>query len=574
MTDSSATLQQLWNQLYPVSSNEQLTAFLVELEQIKQTHFAQAAETDTTWYKDAVVYSAYADLFNRDLNGVKAKLPELQALGISCLWLLPILESPMKDAGFDISNFEEIRADLLGLPATASTEEKDRVFADFIAEAHARGIRLIFDIAINHTSDEHPWFQEARQSKHSPKRAYYIWSDTPDRFPNARLLMKGMEDSNWEKDEVSGQYYLHRFFKIQPDLNYQHPDVLLDMTRMLIRWKIKGVDGIRADAVPFLWKEDGTTCESLPQVHLIVKFFRAALDYLQPGTLLLAEACQPPNDVVAYFGDGDECQGAYHFPVMPRIYRALAEERADAIEMVLDPAFTPAIPDSCQWFTFLRCHDELSLEMVTPEERTFIYQHYTRDPRWNYRKEEGIAARLATLFDNDLRKIRLAYSIMFTLPGTPIIYYGDEFAKGNDEAFYQEMTAHSGYADSRYFARGRLDWTQIERDMQQPGSLAYQVYHALQAMLRVRKAHKAFSRGTLEFAHFYNASQQRNPHVLAYHRAFDGESVLVIQNLSAQEQTVQRIPALMNARHDLLGQELLYVNENILRLPPFSMYWM
>lgn len=564
-------LKRLWHDLY-TDQDEKLAAFLQELQQTKHEHFPKERESDISWYKDAIVYSTYADLFNRDLDGLKGKLPYLQELGITCLWLLPILESPMKDAGFDISNFEEVRSSILGLPESASKEEKDRIFADFLREAHERGIRLIFDIAINHTSVEHPWFQEARLSKESPKRDYYIWSNTPQRFPKARLLMKGMEDSNWAWDEVAGQYYLHRFFKIQPDLNYHTPEVLVEMTKMLIGWKIKGVDGIRADAVPFLWKVDGTTCESLPQVHTIVKFFRVALDYLEPGTLILAEACQPPKEVVTYFGDGDECQGAYHFPVMPRIYRALAEEKADAIEMVMDPQVTPAIPEDSQWFMFLRCHDELSLEMVTPEEREFVFNHYTKDPRWNYRQGEGISARLADLFDQDLRKILLAYSIMFTLPGTPIIYYGDEFAKPNDEAFYEEMYQHSGYPDSRYFVRGRIDWEQVEGDLQNPETLSYQVYHALKTMINARKEHPAFSRGSLEFIHSPNENGQVNAHILAYRRVVGTEQCLIIHNLSDREQQVILAERIKKAK-DFLDQELVLQNDELI-IAAYSFYWL
>ncbi len=584
-------LQQLWHELYE-NQDEKLEVFLEELQEITHTHFSEKKVIDATWYKDAIVYSTYGDLFNRDLNGLKEKLSYLQKLGITCLWLLPILESPMKDAGFDISDFEEIRANLLGLPADASKAEKDTLFADFLTETHKRGIRLIFDIAINHTSIEHPWFQEARQSRGSPKRDYYIWSDTADKYPDARLLMKGILDSNWTKDEVSGQYYLHRFYDIQPDLNYHNPDVLLEMTRMLIGWKIRGIDGIRADAVPFLWKEEGSTCESLPQNHTIVKFFRAALDYLEPGTLLLAEACQPPKDVVAYFGDSDECQAAYHFPVMPRIYRALAEEEHSAIEMALDPDFTPEIPEDCQWFLFLRCHDELSLEMMPSEERTFIFDYYLKDPRWSYRQGEGISARLANLFERDLRKIQSAYSIMFTLPGTPIIYYGDEFAKLNDEAFYQEAIEQTGYVDSRNFVRGKIDWQQVERDLQDSDTLAYQVYHSLQNMIRVRKDHLAFSRGTLEFVHFQDAAQNVNRHILAYHRVYRGETRLVLQNLSSEEQHVcvtddikhhlfivdeihQQVyaPEEIKRERDLLLQKLV-IQGDTMTLEPYAFYWL
>jgi len=564
-------LQYLWRELYE-GQDEKLEAFLQELQQTRQKYFSRARQIDPIWYKDAVVYSTYADLFHRDLNGLQEKLPYLQELGITCLWLLPILESPMKDAGFDISHFDEIRSDLSGLPATASTEEKDRVFTRFVNEVHTYGIRLIFDIAINHTSIEHPWFQEARQSKDSPKREYYIWSDTPDRFSEARLLMKGMEESNWAWDEVAGQYYLHRFFSIQPDLNYRSPAVLVEMTNMLIRWKIKGVDGIRADAVPFLWKEEGTPCESLPQTHTIVKFFRAALDYLEPGTLILAEACQPPKTVVSYFGDGDECQGAYHFPVMPRIYRAMAEERAEAVEMVMSPDVTPAIPKESQWFMFLRCHDELSLEMVTPEERTFLFHYYTKDPRWSYRQGEGISARLANLFVQDGRKILLAYSIMFTLPGTPIIYYGDEFAKLNDEQFYQEMAAHSGYPDSRYFVRGRIDWDLVKQELQNPDSLAFRVYQALQHIILVRKAHPAFSRGRLEFVHFNDETGQVNPHILAYRREYEKDAALVLHNLSGETQAILW-QAQRTQEKDFLDQTLIQDDSHLI-LSPYSFYWL
>ena len=565
-------LSLLWHDLYSHQADEKLSAFLDELTSLKRQYFAIPRAVDTTWYKGAIVYSTYADFFDRNLKGLQAKLPYLQALGVTCLWLLPILQSPMKDAGFDISDFEEIRADVLGLPPDASKAEKDRAFAGFLEDAHKHGIRLIFDIAINHTSNEHPWFLEARQSKASPKRDYYLWSDTPEKFPKARLLMKDFHDSNWTWDEAAGQYYLHRFFEIQPDLNYHNPEVLVDMTTMLIRWKIRGVDGIRADAVPFLWKEEGTACESLPETHSIVKFFRTALDYLEPGTLLLAEACQPPKDVVAYFGEGDECQGAYHFPVMPRIYRALAEEKGQAVEMVMHPDFTPAIPESAQWFMFLRCHDELSLEMVTPEERAFIFEYYAKDPRWNYRQGEGIAARLANIFEQDQRKITLAYSIMFTLPGTPIIYYGDEFATLNNERYYQDALQRTGYADSRNFVRGPIDWAQVERELQNPETLAYQVYHALQKMIRVRKDHPAFSRGPLEFLHCDDAEGQFNPHILSYRRSDPSETRIVVQNLSSQEQW-EKLPVERKNSKDLLDHELHW-QDNLMMLPPYSFYWL
>ncbi len=568
-------IQHLWKQIYEgvcEFSTPTLERFMTDLADIKNTHFSKVQPPDTTWYKDAVIYSTYADLFNKDFSGLTQKLDHLKSLGVNCIWLLPVLESPMKDAGFDISNYEKIRSDLLGCAADASTDEKDLIFADFIKAAHDRHIRVIFDIALNHCSVDHAWFKEARKSIHSTKRDYFIWSDTTEKYKEARIIFKGMCTSNWEKDEISGEYYFHRFFEIQPDLNYRNPEVLVAMTKILINWKIKGIDGFRADAVPYLWKEEDTNCENLEKTHLIVKFLRAVFDYLEPGTLLLAEACQPPKDVVAYFGTEDECHAAYHFPVMPRIYRAMAEEKKDAIEWVMHPDFTPAIPPACQWFMFLRCHDELTLEMVTPEERAQVHQYYAKDPSWDFREGEGISARLASLLDSDIRRIRLAYSIMFTLLGTPIIYYGDEFAKTNDKAFYEEMYAETGYKDSRYLVRGRIDWIQAEEDLKNPNSLAYQVYTCIQKLVHVRKEHKVFGRGTLTMLDVHNIDKTINAHVLSYTRQIEEEQVTLLHNLSAKEQVIT-LTNESSAKYDLLDQPILY-RENALVLPPYGFYWL
>ncbi|NDL68826.1 alpha-amylase family glycosyl hydrolase [Anaerotalea alkaliphila] len=570
--EAKARMKRLWREIFGEGvGRELLEGFLEQLDRTKETHFSGEGQKDTDWYKDAVVYSTYGDLFNKDLLGLSDKLDHLQELGINCIWLLPVLESPMKDAGFDISDFSSIRSELLGLPEGASPEEKDRVFAGFIQAAHARGIRVIFDIAINHCSMEHPWFQEARRSKDSPKRDWFIWSDTTDRYKEARIIFKGMCKSNWEWDETAGQYYFHRFFEIQPDLNYRNPELLLAMVQVLVDWKVRGIDGFRADAVPYLWKEEGTNCENLPGTHLIVKFFRAALDFLEEGTLVLAEACQPPVDVVEYFGENDECHAAYHFPVMPRIYKALAEGRKDSIEMVMDPSFTPPIPGDCQWFMFLRCHDELTLEMVTPEEREFIYKAYVKDPLWDFRQGEGISARLAELFEGDIRRIRLAYSIMFTLLGTPIIYYGDEFGKGNDLAYYQEVYAQTGYPDTRYLVRGRIDWDQVEAQLGDPASLGHQIYHTLKRMVAVRGSQKAFARGDLRFLELGGADGAVNSHVLAYERAYGKEQAVVLQNLTGEEQTVEA-KALDGREKDLLGQEIRRQG-GLVVLPPYGFHW-
>ncbi len=482
----------------------------------------------------------------------------------------------MKDAGFDISDYENIRPELLGLDENASKEERDEVFGRFVEAAHQRGIRIIFDIAMNHTSNEHAWFIDARSSKDSIYRDYYIWNDTDDKYSEARIIFKGMCESNWEYDEAAGQYFYHRFFEIQPDLNYRNPKVLSEMTRTLVGWKIRGVDGFRADAVPYIWKEEGTICENLPKTHTVVKFFRAVMDYLQPGTLMLAEACQPPQEVVAYFGDGDECNGAYHFPVMPRIYKALAAGDKNSIEKVMDASFTPHIPDGCQWFMFLRCHDELTLEMVTPEEREFIYKHYVKDPLWDFRQGEGISARLADLFDYDERKILLANSIMMTLLGTPIIYYGDEFAKGNDRAYYDEIHAMTGYTDSRYLCRGPVDWEEVEKNIEDSSHVSYKVFNGVRSMTGVRSELKAFSRGTLEFIDLKDMDGKEINEILAYRRSYQGEEMFVIQNLTDQPVRFEATGTVSLAEDILhhMSDDALTFEEGEGMIEPYGYHWL
>ncbi len=538
-----------------------IKVFNEELINIKAKHFSNNKDKDKLWYKDVVIYSMYVDLFNKNMDGLIDKLDELTELGITCLWLLPILESPMKDAGFDISDYEKVRDDLLG------TSDFEKV----IEEAHKRGIKIIFDIAMNHCSMEHKWFQEARLSKSSKYRDFFIWSDNKDKYSDARIIFKGLCSSNWEFDELTKQYYYHRFFEIQPDLNYRNPEVLLSMTKILINWKIKGIDGFRADAVPFIWKEEGTICENLPKTHKVVQFMRAVLDYLEEGTLLLAEACQPPKEVVTYFGNEDECQAAYHFPVMPRIYRALAEESKEAIETSLSSEFTPNIPDSCQWFMFLRCHDELTLEMVTPKERKIIYDYYVKNQLWDFREGEGISARVSELFEFNVDRIKLAYSIMFTLLGTPIIYYGDEYGKGNDVKYFEEFSAMTGYKDSRYLVRGPIKWEQVDKDMNNKNSVAYKVNKMIKQMTAARKKHLAFARGSLEFVSLTSKNGQDNRHILSYIREYKADKILVIQNLSGVKQTVSS---------DLLGEITTEVltdkqreHQETITLNPYDIKW-
>jgi maltose alpha-D-glucosyltransferase/alpha-amylase len=568
----SRLLEQLWNELYLDLYNKDsldtfgLQQFLDFLKQAKQTYTPFFNEPSLDWYKDAVVYSLYVDLFNKNIQGLIEKLDYLETLGITCLWLLPILESPMKDAGFDISDYTKIRDSLTG--------GDEDVFDEFLLEAHKRGMRVIFDIALNHCSIEHSWFQEAISDKNSSKRDYFIWSDSQDKYKEARIIFKGLCTSNWEWESNTEQYYFHRFFAIQPDLNYRNPRVLLEMTKVLVNWKLRGLDGFRADAIPYIWKEEGTNCENLPKTHTVVKFFRAALDFIEEDTLLLAEACQPPKKVVEYFGDGDECNAAYHFPVMPRIYRSLAEQSNEAVQMALSPDFTPQdIPDNCQWMMFLRCHDELTLEMVTPEERKTLFDFYVKDPLWNFREGEGISARLATLFEENPKRIKLAYSIMFSLLGTPIVFYGDEFAKTNDMNFYTEQVELTKIKDSRYLVRGRINWDEVE-DKLKGDNLASDIYTFMRMIIAARKAHPVLGRGSLEFLSVKDSEGKARTQVLAYNRSMEDDrekNVTIIQNLSDQQ--IRIIPPVTISKNmDLLGTTIK-INEETLTLAPYEFLW-
>ncbi len=523
-------LYNLWRELYPGISVEKLDLFLLETEK----NVVPGREKKNDWYKDAVIYSLYVDLFNKDFSGLIEKLDYLEDLGVNCLWLLPILDSPMRDAGFDIRNYDRIRADLLGLPEGYGKAEQEAVFGSFLQEAHNRDIRVIFDVAINHTSDQNPWFQEARKSEDNPFRDFYIWSKDTSLYGEARLLFKGIEDSNWEP--LGDWYYFHRFFSFQPDLNYKNPDVLLAMSKNLLYWQSMGVDGFRADAIPYLWKEAGTNCENLPKTHTIVKFFRAILDYVQPGLLLLAEACQKPKEVVKYMGNGDECHSAYHFPLMPMMFKAIAMGNSQPVRYTMSPEVTPEIPDIGQWLTFLRVHDELSLERVyvSEEDRKYIHEHYCHKPEWDFRVGEGISARLSELFERDERRIALSYSLMLTITGSPVVYYGDEFGKLNDEAYYREQIKLTGKDDTRFLVRGRIDWQKLENDLKDPENFHARVYETIKSLLNTRKEHAAFGRGNTQFLDVKDDEGKPVEEVLSYLRTTSEENILVLNNLSGE----------------------------------------
>lgn len=530
-------LKNYWNELYPEKEVEMLDKFLLEAQKYKSAALSQ----DGQWYKDAIVYSLYVNLFNNDFSGLIDKLDYLQDLGVSCLWLLPILDSPMRDAGFDIRNYDRIRADLLGLPEGFQKEEQEALFGNFLKEAHNRNIHVIFDIAMNHTSDQHPWFLEAQKSEDNPYRNFYIWSKDTSLYDGARLLFKGIEDSNWEALENTDWYYFHRFFSFQPDLNYRNPKVLLEMARNLLYWQSMGVDGFRADAIPYIWKEEGTDSENRPKTHTVVKFFRAVLDYVNSGSFLLAEACQKPYEVVKYMGQGDECHAAYHFPLMPMMYKAIAMGNNQPIRHTLSTKVTPTIPPSAQWMTFLRVHDELSLELiyVSEEDRKYIHENYCHKPEWDFRVGEGISARLAELFQKDVNKIALSYSLMLTLTGSPVVYYGDEFGKLNDEQFYQEQIKLTGKDDTRFLVRGRIDWNQLEKDLKDPENFHSKVYAVIKSLLNTRRDHKVFGRGTTEFLDVKDTEGKTREEILAYQRITKEEQILVINNLSDKTIEIQ-----------------------------------
>lgn len=565
-------LSKYWHELYSDELENQLVDFVAEIELIKQ-NLAFPAHKDE-WYKDAIIYSLYVDLFNTDFSGLTEKLDYLQDLGVNCLWLLPILDSPMKDAGFDIRNYDQIRVELLGLSENSSLEERQKLFRGFLEEARQRDLKVIFDIAINHTSDEHPWFQESRKSEDNPYRDYYIWSDNTELYKDARIIFKGLCDSNWEPFDQ--HFYFHRFFEFQPDLNFKNPQVLLEMSRNFLFWLSQGVDGFRADAIPYLWKEDGTTCENHPTTHTVVKFFRAIIDYVRPGTLLLAEACQKPKEVVKYFGEGNECNAGYHFPLMPQIFKSLASGEKVHVENILSEEVTPVIPESAQWFTFMRCHDELSLELVyvTEEDRKYIHDNYCLSPQWDFRLGQGVSARLSELMQRDPDRIALSFSLMLSLPGTPIVYYGDEFAKLNDQDYYKEMIKVSGKDDTRFLVRGKIDWATLQSDLEDKQSLSARVYDKVKTLLNTRKHFRAFGRGEIKWLNFLNRSNEMETGLLAYERNYQGENLLILQNLKDDLLEINIDKLELPGTTDLLGKKLRF-SENGLRLllPPYQYHW-
>lgn len=536
---------------------------------------------NTLWYKNSIFYEVYVRAFfdsnndgNGDLKGLIQKLDYLQDLGVNCLWLLPIYPSPLKDDGYDISDYYDV------LSQYGTLQD----FKELVEEAHARSLRVITDLVLNHTSDQHPWFQSARAHPDSPFRDYYVWSDTDQKYSDARIIFLDTEPSNWTWDEVAGQYYWHRFYSSQPDLNYDNPAVRAEMLKVMRFWLDLGVDGFRADAVPYLFEGQGTNCENLPETHAYLKELRGFLDEQYPNRILLSEANQWPEDVRPYFGEGDEFHMGFHFPLMPRLYMAIRQGDRTPIEWILDR--TPAIPENCQWCTFLRNHDELTLEMVTEEERQWMWQEYAPVPRM--RLNLGIRRRLAPLLDNDRRKIELANSLLFTLPGSPIIYYGDEIGMGDNiwlpdrngvrtpMQWDEGLNAGFSKADPGYLYSPLIDRIPYESkrvNVSSQRSNPNSLLNLIRKMIAVRKQHLALGLGTCEWVECDLKS------VAAYLRAYQGEEILIVNNLSARSQIcgIQLPGERSNSPKDLLsGSSLNESRGNLLTLSldPYQYLWL
>jgi maltose alpha-D-glucosyltransferase/alpha-amylase len=502
---------------------------------------SQWFEANPHWFKTAIFYEIHVRGFydgnadgSGDFRGLTDKLDYLEWLGIDCVWLLPMYQSPLRDGGYDIADYKAIHADY-------GTLEDVR---NFIDAAHQRGIRVIADLVMNHTSSEHPWFQESRASPDSPKRGWYVWSETADRYRDARIIFVDTETSNWTWDERAGAYFWHRFFSHQPDLNYDNPEVQAAMLDVLRFWLDLGLDGFRLDAVPYLFEREGTNCENLPETHEFLRRVRATVDAEYPDRVLLAEANQWPADVVEYFGDGDECHMAFHFPVMPRMFMALRRETAAPILETL--ANTPSIPANCQWGLFLRNHDELTLEMVSDEERDYMYAEYAKDPRMKLNL--GIRRRLAPLLDNGRDEIQLMTAILFSLPGSPVVYYGDEIAMGDNVYLGDRdgVRTPMQWTGDRNGGFSRADFAQlyapplmdpvygfqavnIEAQLRTPSSLL----RWLRRFIGLRKDHPVFGLGS------YEALPTSNPRIFAHVRTYENDIVLCVHNLARSAQAVE-----------------------------------
>jgi maltose alpha-D-glucosyltransferase / alpha-amylase len=539
-----------------------------------------SARLDTLWYKNAVIYQVHVRAFYDsngdgigDFAGLAQKLDYLQELGVDAIWLMPFFPSPLRDDGYDISDYTSVH------PNYGTLED----FKKFLEAAHERQIKVIIEMVLNHTSDQHPWFQESRSSRENPRRDWYVWSDTDTRYKGARIIFLDTELSNWAWDPVSKSYYWHRFFSHQPDLNYDNPAVREQMWTLMKFWLELGIDGFRLDAVPYLVEREGTNCENLPETHAIIKELRQRLDHEFPGRMLLAEANQWPADLRPYFGNEDEFHMAFHFPLMPRMFMGVKLEDRKPITEILQQ--TPQIPPSCQWGLFLRNHDELTLEMVTDIERDYMYDSYARSKAM--RLNLGIRRRLAPLLDNDRRRIELMNGMLMSLPGTPVLYYGDEIGMGDNinlgdrNGVRTPMQWNGGWNGGFSVADPESLYTslllnpvygyQAVNVLSQKRS-EHSLLSWMQQIIRVRRSTPVFGSGSIEF--LYPA----NHRVLAYVRQLGDETILVVNNLSSSAQAVEldlrrykgKIPI------EMFGRNLFpRVAEApyLLTLGPYQFYW-
>src|SRR5262245_15797336 len=538
-------------------------------------------ESDPLWYRDAIIYEVHVRSFYDsvddgmgDFPGLTQKLDYIQDLGVTAIWILPICPSPWKDDGYDISDYTAVH------PTYGSLKD----FENFLREAHRRGIRVITELVLNHTSDQHEWFQKSRRAKPgSYWRDFYLWSDTPDRYKDARIIFKDFEASNWTWDPVANAYYWHRFYSHQPDLNFDNPAVRKAMLEVLDFWLDRGVDGLRLDAVPYLYEREGTNCENLPETHAYLKDLRQHIDSKYKNRMILAEANQWPEDAIAYFGSGDECNMAFHFPLMPRLFMALRMEDRYPVTDILQ--ITPPIPENCQWALFLRNHDELTLEMVTDEERDYMYRVYAYDRPM--RINLGIRRRLAPLLGNDRRRIELMNTLLLSLPGTPVVYYGDEIGMGDNfylgdrngvrtpmqwngdrNAGFSRANPQKLYLPVIIDPEYQYSSVNVEAQQNNVNSLLWW----MKRTIAQRRRSKAFGRGSIEFLY------PENRKVLVFVRQFEGERILVVANLSRFSQAVEL--DLHSYQGNTLiemfgGAEFPPINDKnyVLTLAPHAFYW-
>lgn len=523
--------------------------------------------TTLNWYQEAVFYELYIRAYkdsngdgHGDFLGAIEKLDHIQSLGVTCIWILPHYPSPLKDDGYDVADYTGVHPDY-GTVAD---------FKAFVDAVHERGMKLVTDLVMNHTSDQHAWFQAARQDKNSPYRDYYVWSDTGTEYSETRIIFLDVEPSNWSYDEVAGQYFWHRFYSSQPDLNFDNPQVHEEMFEAVRFWMDMGLDGFRADAIPYLYEREGTNCENLPETHEFLKKLRRMVDEEYPGRPIIAEANMWPEDLLPYFGDGDECHMCFHFPIMPRLYQSL--KSGDKTPIVEITEQTPAIPEGTAWMTFLRNHDELTLEMVAPEVRQWMWEQYAPEPRM--KQNMGIRRRLAPLLDGDKRRWLLIHGLFLTMPGTPIVYYGDEIGMGDNiwlpdrhgcrTPMQWDVGKQAGFseADETYFPVNE-DYGEINVAAQEADPESY--LNWTRFLIGTRQAQPALRRGDFAFVETGNTA------VLAYTRTTAAQEILCLSNLTDAEQPIGLVWE--GVRVDLLDRDGGGLSSGgVLR--PFAVHWL